>query len=147
MNADYWALLDIRAGIPTVYPQTRDTFVPQMVNLHLLDGVSFKKGCYTGQEVVARMQYLGKLKRRMYQARVEAAEKPPAPGDKLYSASSHSEQATGWVVDARGNGDGDYELLVVVEIEAREHGEVQLAGPDGPSLVLSDPPYGFPVPD
>lgn len=147
VNADYWALLDIRAGIPTVYPQTRDTFVPQMVNLHLLDGVSFKKGCYTGQEVVARMQYLGKLKRRMYQARVEAAEKPPAPGDKLYSASSHSEQATGWVVDARGNGDGDYELLVVVEIEAREHGEVQLAGPDGPSLVLSDPPYGFPVPD
>ena len=147
VNADYWALLDIRAGIPTVYPETRDAFVPQMVNLHRLDGVGFKKGCYTGQEVVARMQYLGKLKRRMYQARVGAAENPPAPGDKLYSADRQSEQATGRVVDARGNGAGDYELLVVVEIEAREGGEVRLAGPDGPLLTLGDPPYGFPAPD
>ncbi len=146
VNADYWSLLDIRAGIPTVYPQTRDAFVPQMANLHLIDGVSFKKGCYTGQEVVARMQYLGKLKRRMYLAQARA-ENPPAPGDTLHSTGSRSEQATGRVVDARINAKGDYELLVVVEIEVAEHGEARLGGPDGPLLAFSDPPYGFSVPD
>jgi len=146
VNADYWFLLDIRAGIPTVYPQTRDAFVPQMANLHLIDGVSFKKGCYTGQEVVARMQHLGKLKRCMYLAQAKV-ENPPAPGDTLQSASSRSEQATGRVVDARINAKGDYELLVIVEIEAAEHGEVRLGGPAGPLLGFSEPPYGFSVPD
>jgi hypothetical protein len=142
VNDDYWALLDIRAGLPSVYPQTSDAFVPQMANLQLVDGVSFKKGCYTGQEVVARMQYLGKLKRRMYRARI-STEHPPAPGDALYCPSSISEQATGRVVDARVNRDGEYELLVVVEIEAAEQGDVRLGGADGPLLSFSDPPYGF----
>lgn len=145
VNADYWSLLDIRAGLPTVYPETRDAFVPQMANLHLLDGVSFKKGCYTGQEVVARMQYLGKLKRRMYRAQV-GAENPPMPGDALYATSSRSEQATGRVVDARSNGKGDYELLVVVEIEVKEQA-VRLGGSEGPVLAFSDPPYGFSMED
>lgn len=144
VNADFCALLDIRAGLPTVYPQTSDAFVPQMANLQLVEGVSFKKGCYTGQEVVARMQYLGKLKRRMYLARL-TAEHPPAPGDVLHYPCSSSEQATGWVVDARADSDGEYELLVVLEIEARESGEVRLGGPEGPLLSLSDPPYGFPA--
>jgi len=144
VNADYSALLDIRAGIPTVYPQTSDAFVPQMANLQLLDGVSFKKGCYTGQEVVARMQHLGKLKRRMYRAQA-SAERLPLPGDELYCPSSTSGQATGRVVDARINSNGVYELLTVVEIEAAQKGEVRLGGPDGPLLSFSDPPYGFPV--
>jgi folate-binding protein YgfZ len=143
-NADYWALLDIRAGIPSIYPQTSDTFVPQMTNLHLVEGVSFKKGCYTGQEVVARMQYLGKLKRRMYLAQV-SAENRPTPGDVLHCPSSRSEQAAGRVVDARPDRHGDYELLVVVQIDAAQHGEVRLGGPQGPLLSLSDPPYGFPA--
>jgi folate-binding protein YgfZ len=143
-NADYWALLDIRAGIPSIYPQTSDTFVPQMTNLHLVDGVSFKKGCYTGQEVVARMQYLGKLKRRMYLAQV-SAEHRPAPGDVLHCPSSRSGQAADRVVDARPDRHGDYELLVVVQIDAAQHGEVRLGGPQGPLLSFSDPPYGFPA--
>lgn len=143
VNADYWALLDIRAGIPAVYPQTVEAFVPQMTNLQLIDGVSFKKGCYTGQEVVARMQYLGKLKRRMYRARV-SAERQPVPGDELHCPTSKSAQATGRVVDARANRNGDYELLVVVEIDAAQTGGVRLGGPDGPALSFSDPPYGFP---
>jgi len=146
VNAGFWSLLDIRAGIPTVYPQTSDAFVPQMANLQLLDGLSFKKGCYTGQEVVARMQYLGKLKRRMYLAQVRT-DKPPVPGDVLHATGSRSEQAIGRVVDARINGKGDYELLAVVEIEAAEHGEVRLGGPDGPLLSFRNPPYGFPGPD
>lgn len=141
LNADYWALLDIRAGIPTVFPETSDAFVPQMANLQLIDGVSFKKGCYTGQEVVARMEYLGKLKRRMYRALV-STDQAPLPGDALHSPSSSSEQATGKVVDARANANGDYELLAVVEIEAAENGDVRL-GPDGPLLSFREPPYGF----
>lgn len=144
VNTDYWSLLDIRAGIPSVYPQTSDAFVPQMANLQLLDGVSFKKGCYTGQEVVARMQYLGKLKRRMYLAQVNT-EHPPVPGDRLYCKSSNSEQTSGRVVDARANRSGNCELLVVVEIEAAQTGEVRLDGPNGPLLSFSDPPYGFPA--
>jgi len=146
VNDEFWSLLDIRAGIPVVYRQTSDAFVPQMVNLQLLDGVSFKKGCYTGQEVVARMQYLGKLKRRMYLARV-GTDNPPAPGDALQAADGRSEQAVGRVVDACSNGEGDYELLAVVEIQAAERGEVRLGSPDGPLLSLRDPPYGFPAQD
>ncbi|MCG6863016.1 MAG: folate-binding protein [Chromatiaceae bacterium] len=144
VHPDYWSLLDIRAGIPTVYPQTSDAFVPQMANLQLLDGVSFKKGCYTGQEVVARMQYLGRLKRRMYRAQI-STDDPPSPGDALHSPRSSSEQATGRVVDACANRNGDYELLVVVEIEAAQNGDVRLGGPDGPLLSFGDPPYGFPA--
>ena len=142
LNSDFWALLDIRAGIPSVYPQTIEAFVPQMTNLQLIEGVSFKKGCYTGQEVVARMQYLGKLKRRMYLARTSTGQ-PPMPGDELHCPTSSSAQATGWVVDARVNRDGDCELLVVVEIGATQTGEVRLGDANGPLLSFSDPPYGF----
>jgi folate-binding protein YgfZ len=146
-NADLWALHDIRAGIPTVLPETSEAFVPQMVNMQLIDGVSFTKGCYTGQEVVARMQYLGKLKRRMYTAEVET-DIPPRPGDVLSVPGSKSEQAPGRVVDARAIAPGRYALLVVVEISAAEGGEVRLAsdgGADGPLLQLQAPPYGFPA--
>jgi len=113
--------------------------------MHLIDGVSFTKGCYTGQEVVARMQYLGRLKRRMYLADVEAAT-PPNPGDVLYSPDSHSKQATGWVVNAERTGGNRYELLAVVETEAAEQNHVHL-GPDGPTLTLKAPPYGFAAAD
>jgi hypothetical protein len=146
-NADAWALQDIRAGIPTVYPETSEQFVPQMTNLQLIDGVSFTKGCYTGQEVVARMQYLGKLKRRMYVAETET-DRAPCPGDLLWVPDSRSEQAPGRVVDACALAPGRYALLVVVEIAAAEGGEVRLAtadGQPGPVLALSAPPYGFPA--
>lgn len=143
VDPGYWALLDIRAGLPQVLPETREAFVPQMVNLQLIDGVSFTKGCYTGQEVVARMQYLGKLKRRMYWAEV-ASEGAPSPGDELYAEGSSSEQGAGRVVDARASGPGRYELLAVVEIDAAEGQTVRLGGPEGPTLTISPPPYGFP---
>jgi len=143
VNPDHWGLMDIRAGIPTLYPETSDAFLPQMANMQLIDGVSFTKGCYTGQEVVARMQYLGKLKRRMYLAEV-AADRPPSPGDELQSRASSSQQATGRVVDACAVGEGRYELLAVVEIAAAEANDVRL-GIDGPLLRLKEPPYGFPA--
>jgi folate-binding protein YgfZ len=61
-----WRLADIRAGLPQIYLATRETFVAQMLNLDLLDGISFSKGCYTGQEIIARTQHLGRIKRRLY---------------------------------------------------------------------------------
>lgn len=139
---DLWALQDIRAGIPTLTAATRELFVPQMANLHLIDGVSFHKGCYTGQEVVARMQYLGKLKRRMYLSEV-ALEQVPAPGSRLDSADSQSAQGAGTVVDARPNAAGHCELLAVAEIAAVERGDLRLAE-TGTPVALSPPPYGFP---
>jgi tRNA-modifying protein YgfZ len=140
-DSDAWALHNIRAGLPTVYTATADAFVPQMTNLQLIDGVSFSKGCYTGQEVVARMQYLGKLKRRMYVGQVQSSVRP-RPGDALGSPASDSEQGAGRIVDARPLGGERYALLAVVEIEAAEAGEVRL-GEGGPVVSLEPPPYGF----
>jgi folate-binding protein YgfZ len=140
-NPDLWALYDIRAGIPTVVPETADAFVPQMANMQLIDGVSFHKGCYTGQEVVARMQYLGKLKRRMYIAEVDT-DTAPKPGDVLSAPGSKSEQGPGRIVDARASAPGHWELLVVAEVAAAEGDGLQL-GDDGPLLSLRAPAYGF----
>jgi folate-binding protein YgfZ len=140
-HPDLWALQDIRAGIPTVLPETTDAFVPQMTNMQLIDGVSFHKGCYTGQEVVARMQYLGKLKRRMYIAEADT-DAAPKPGDMLSTPGGGSEQGPGRVVDARASAPGRWELLVVAEIAVAEGGELRL-GDDGPVLRLRTPAYGF----
>ena len=130
-----WALLDIRAGLPWVREETAEAFVPQMCNLDLLDGISFTKGCYTGQEVVARMKYLGQLKRRMYLARLEQTP-CPAPGEKLFSPASTSAQGAGRVVDARPSPEGGCELLVVAEIQVAESGELRLGNETGPRLEL-----------
>jgi hypothetical protein len=139
MDSNFWALQEIRAGIPTVYPETREAFVPQMANMQLIDGVSFTKGCYTGQEVVARMQYLGKLKRRMYLAHVRS-DSPPKPGDELFAQGSSSGQGAGKVVDAQASGDG-YDLLAVIELESLAQG-IHL-GENGPALEILELPYEF----
>ncbi len=115
-----WELLNIRAGLPEIHPETVEAFVPQMINLDLLDGVSFDKGCYPGQEVVARLRYLGKLKRRMYRARLENTS-PPSPGEPLLLGGDGRE--TGKVVTAQPDGQGGSELLAVLEIASVEGGE------------------------
>ena len=140
---DFWALMDIRAGLPNVLGSTVEAFVPQMANMQLVDGVSFTKGCYTGQEVVARMQYLGKLKRRMYLAQVDA-DTPPQPGDALHSPDSESGQGAGRVVDARPSPEGGFELLAVVEIASAESAQLHLGDAGGPLLQLRPLPYTLP---
>jgi hypothetical protein len=115
-----------------------------MVNMHLIDGVSFRKGCYTGQEIVARMQYLGKLKRRMYLAHVDT-DQAPAPGDELSSPATASGQGAGKVVDARHAPEGGYDLLAVIEIESAERGELHLGDSAGPILELRELPYRLEV--
>ncbi len=141
-DAHTWTLGDIRAGLPTVYTSTADAFVPQMVNLDLLGGVSFTKGCYTGQEVVARMQYLGRLKRRMYVGALESGA-APRPGDPLWSPASTSEQGAGTIVEAAPAGPGRFAVLAVVETAAADGDGVRL-GDGGSPLRLEPPPYGFP---
>ncbi|MEW7981112.1 MAG: folate-binding protein YgfZ [Candidatus Sedimenticola endophacoides] len=141
-NAACWALHEIRAGIPWIDEETIEAFVPQMVNLQLINGVSFKKGCYTGQEVVARMKYLGKLKRRMYLARVKS-DTPPRAGDALFSSTSSSGQGAGRVVNVERSPQGDYELLAVAEIAAREGDGLHLWESDGPRLEFMPLPYPF----
>jgi len=140
-NHELWTLLDIRSGIPTVYANTVESFVPQMVNMQLVDGVSFDKGCYVGQEVVARMKYLGILKRRMYLARVDTANRP-LPGDELFSPmESDSGQGPGRVVMSAPSTDGGYEILAVVENSSYENNELHLEHASGPQLEFMPMPY------
>lgn len=141
-DRDYWALLDIRAGIPSIDTGTVEAFLPQMLNLHVIDGVSFTKGCYTGQEVVARMKYLGKLKRLMYLAHADVDSRP-LPGDEVFSVHSASAQGAGKVVDARPAPAGGYDLLVVLEISSREQDDLRLADASGPRLTIQELPYSM----
>jgi folate-binding protein YgfZ len=101
-----WQGLDIEAGIPVITPPIQDEFVPQMVNLDLIGGVSYTKGCYPGQEIVARTHYLGRLKQRMYRVRISTLELPAA-GDALYSREFGPDQASGKIVSAERSADGD----------------------------------------
>ncbi len=136
-----WRLLEILAGMPSVFAATAELFVPQMANLQLIDGVNFKKGCYPGQEIVARMQYLGTLKRRMYLGRIDARQ-PPRPGDPLFSATD-SEQPVGRIVDAQPHPDGDIAALAVLQIASAEAEDVYLGAPDGPAFCQHALPYPF----
>jgi hypothetical protein len=142
VGVEAWRLLDILAGMPAVYPETVEAFVPQMLNLELLDGISFKKGCYTGQEIVARTHYLGKLKRRMYLARVESPA-PPRPGDPLFSPQADASQGAGRLADACRHPDGGYAVLAVALIECAEQDSLRLGDTSGPELRLEPLPYGF----
>ncbi len=138
-----WDWLDIRAGWPHVTAATQEQFVPQMANLELIGGVSFKKGCYPGQEIVARTHYLGKVKRRMFLAHI-AAPTPPAPGDELYSPDAGA-QASGMIVNAAPSPEGGFDALAVVQVASAEAGDVRWKAPDGPRLTFRPLPYQVPT--
>lgn len=143
-NDQLWRLLDIRAGLPTVFDATVEAFVPQMLNMHLVNGVSFSKGCYTGQEIVARMHYLGKLKRRMYHVAVVGD--CPASGIDLYSPQSQSGQGSGKIVMSAETAEGVCEALAVIEVANAEAGEVRLNDENGAKLDILELPYPFEKP-
>ncbi|BAO44107.1 CAF17-like 4Fe-4S cluster assembly/insertion protein YgfZ [Thiolapillus brandeum] len=142
-NEANWTLQNIRAGLPAVLDATAEAFIPQMLNLDVLDGISFTKGCYTGQEVVARMKYLGQLKRRMYLAQVDDPG-PLSPGDLLWSPESRSAQGAGKVVMAAEAPSGGHEALVVAEISVAGKGDMRIGDENGPRVRLSPPPYEVP---
>lgn len=110
-----WLLGQIQAGIGQVFQETTELFIPQMINLQAVGGVSFKKGCYTGQEIVARMQYLGKLKRHLYRFRL-ASNELPAIGSTLFSSVHNT--SVGEVVLAANIAPNGVELLAVVQDDA-----------------------------
>lgn len=135
-----WRLHDIRAGLGWVRAETSEALLPQMLNYDRLDGVSFSKGCYVGQEVVARLHHLGEVKRRAYPGTASVAE-VPAPGTPLFSPGSTSRQGAGTVVDAIATGAQTCELLAVVDRQALAAGGLRLGAADGPEVVLHAPPY------
>ena len=139
-DAPVWDWLDIQAGVPQIGPGTQEQFVPQMVNLDLLDGISFKKGCYTGQEIVARTHYLGKVKRRTHLAHIESAP-PPPPGTAIYGADST--EPVGMVVNAAPAPGGGCDLLAEVRLESVDAGTLSLVAPGGPALALLPLPYAL----
>jgi folate-binding protein YgfZ len=140
VSAARWDLLDIRAGIPTVLSRTQEHFVPQMVNLDALDGISFSKGCYTGQEIVARTHYLGKVKQRLYLASA-GTQHPIQPGDSLFSPGADTDHSIGTVVAAQPSPGGRQELLAVINTTAAGTGEVRLNAADGHKIELKSLPY------
>jgi hypothetical protein len=138
-----WDWLNIRAGLPIVTPATQEQFVLQMANLDVLGGVSFKKGCYPGQEIVARTHYLGKQKRRMYLAHIES-DTAPLPGNELYSAEM-PEQPCGMVINACAAPGGGFDLLGVMQISSYETKQVRLLSAQGATLQFLELPYTLPV--
>jgi folate-binding protein YgfZ len=134
-----WRCLEIAAGQPRVVASTQEAFVPQMVNMELpaVAGVSFTKGCYPGQEIVARTQYLGKVKRRMYRARLDAG---AAPGTDLFTPEA-GEQHCGAVVTVAPSANGGYDCLLVVQSSGAEAGEIHIGSPSGPRATLTEQPY------
>ena len=142
-GSDCWNWLNISAGIPVITPATQEQFVLQMSNLDLLGGVSFKKGCYPGQEIVARTHYLGKQKRRMFLAHVEA-ESAPVAGNEVYSEDAAG-QACGMVINASPAPGGGFDLLAVMQISSREADKVHLNAVDGAALKFLPMPYPLPA--
>lgn len=137
IDLDLWHWLEIRAGIPIIVPATQDQFVPQMVNFDLTHSVDFQKGCYTGQEIVARTQYLGKLKRRMYLVHSDAE---MAAGDEIFSPEMEG-QASGMVVNAHASPAGGWDALAVVQISSAQSQPLHVKGPEGALLTLGQLPY------
>jgi tRNA-modifying protein YgfZ len=136
-----WQWLTIHAGVPAVTSALQDQLVAQSANWDILGGVNFRKGCYTGQEIIARMQYLGKLKERLFA--FHAHDDRVAAGTRIFGAA-FGDQACGIVVNAAPAPEGGSDLLAVVQLAAVAAGDVHLASPDGPILAAQSLPYAVP---
>ncbi|WP_289623101.1 CAF17-like 4Fe-4S cluster assembly/insertion protein YgfZ [Trinickia acidisoli] len=150
-----WDWLDIHAGEPRITQGVLEQFVPQMVNFDVIGGINFRKGCYPGQEIVARSQYRGTIKRRMALAHVASAT-PAAglaaddsagsavrPGVELFHSGDAS-QPCGMVVNAAAAAEGGIDLLAEIKLAALDGGTVHLGAADGPPLVFQPLPYALP---
>jgi folate-binding protein YgfZ len=137
---DAWRLSEIKAGMPVIYPQTSEAFVLQMANLDLLDGVSFNKGCYPGQEIVARTHYLGKLKRRMFLTTLKT-DHCPAPGDEISGKGAESADGSGKVVDAVPDSNGLCHCLYIAQIKKAADNELCLLDQPQVELTPVELPY------
>ena len=136
-----WAWLEVRSGVVRIVAATVEHFVPQMVNFELVGGVNFQKGCYPGQEVVARSQYRGTLKRRAL-----AFDSPAdlAPGQEIFHSADPGQPA-GEVAMAAPRPDGGSSALVEIKLAALQGGSLHLGSIDGPLLVPTALPYSIPT--
>jgi folate-binding protein YgfZ len=139
-----WDWLDIRAGEPRITQPVVEQFVPQMVNFDVLGAVNFRKGCYPGQEVVARSQYRGTIKRRTSLANVAGELDTVRPGAELFHSDDPG-QPCGMIVNAASAQAGGVDLLVELKLSALESGSVHLGAADGPALRFLTLPYGLPA--
>ncbi|WP_118181318.1 YgfZ/GcvT domain-containing protein [Paraburkholderia phosphatilytica] len=146
-----WDWLDIHAGEPRITQAVSEQFVPQMVNFDVLGGVNFRKGCYPGQEIVARSQYRGTIKRRMALANIAAfgdksgdAAHPVAAGAELFQADDPG-QPCGMIVNVAAAPQGGVDALVEIKLAALEAGGVHLGAADGPLLSFLPLPYALPT--
>lgn len=133
-----WRWTDVLSAIPRIVPSTAEQFVPQMLNFELVGGVNFKKGCYPGQEIVARSQYLGKLKRRMFLAHAEGGQ--PEPGSDVLPANGG--EPCGQIVLAAPSPEGGVDLLFESQTAALQSGTPTASGID---LILRELPYPIPA--
>ncbi|WP_291985869.1 folate-binding protein YgfZ [Candidatus Accumulibacter sp. ACC007] len=127
-----WQWLEIAAGVPLITDGTKEEFVPQMANFEQLGGVSFHKGCYPGQEIIARTQYLGKVKRHLYRAHSNT---PIAAGTAIYSPAN-PEHACGMVANAAPAPAGGYDALAIVLENFVAAADLQIAAPGGAHIDL-----------
>ena len=139
---DAWMRAMIAAGEAWITPATSEQFVPQMVNFEVIGGINFKKGCYPGQEVVARAHYRGAVKRRMYFARVGGL---AHAGQPLFAADLGG-QESGLIANAAPGADGESLVLAVLPITSRHSAAIHLGSPDGPLLAFEELPYQIPEP-
>jgi len=113
MSIESWDNLNIIDGIPNIYPTTQEAFIPQSINMDLIDGINFKKGCYTGQEIVARTHYLGKVKRRMFRAFIEL-EDDLTPGDQIIN---EKKEAIGQLVRSAKENELRTNMLIELRVD------------------------------
>ena len=136
-----WDWLNVRSGVAVITPATQEQFVPQMLNMEIIGAVSFSKGCYPGQEIVARARHLGTLKRRMHLANI-LCDIAPEPGDELFTENVQ-DQAIGMIVNAAVSPDSGYDVLAVIQIDAAGTEVLHLKSPSGPVLNLLPLPYAL----
>ena len=141
LSAQDWCWGEVRSGVAMITEPIVEAFVPQMLNYESVGGVNFKKGCYPGQEVVARSQFRGTLKRRAYLAHSDA---PMKAGDEVFRAGDDS-QPCGTVAQGAaapsGSQSGGFDAIVSLQVSAVETGGLHLGTASGPALVVAPPPY------
>ena len=140
-----WNELEVLSAIPRIVEATQEQFVPQMINFESVAGVDFKKGCYPGQEIVARSQYRGAIKRRLQLAHVFSPEQDDQyalPGSELFYSNDPGQPAGMVVLSARHPADnGRVDLQIECKLEALEGGEIHLGSATGPALKIDSLPY------
>jgi tRNA-modifying protein YgfZ len=134
-----WRWLTLQAGVAVILPPTQDQFLPQTINWDALGGVSFRKGCYSGQEIVARTQHLGRLKERTLLAHADSA--PIEPGTRLFSAT-FGDQPCGTIINAAPAPGGGSDVLAAAQLAAM--GDLRIGSPGGPTLSRLPLPYDLP---